>query len=954
MSAPPFPSAMSIWFDRASVQQDGLWFLALLGWSLALVAWWGSPGRRAAWAWLPWAAAAGVLTALVQFFVFDPPFGFFFDRLVPGTSSIYLPAPVDPNLLADLLLAAVLAGTGAAWAWQHARARGAAALRWPAVLLLAGAVAMHLWRPAVGGWLLALLPLPAVGWFWIRPETHRWSRAALLLAALGPAASTVGPVAVELGLLQRSGPPTVLGAAAGAWQLLAGGVALLGLARDGIGALPRERRAGLLRDSRPFVLAALAVFAAGAAFALQTGRDNRREVMVNRLRLTASEARVFPAATVAELVAPDFRIDAVVPPARPGDAWLGRSAHLVRVRPRAARDALARLVATTPFLELARFVTLRDGWLVVVASSDPAGPPGSVELLRREIPQDREAWRDKEPWIEESPRREIGQPYYCRAPVAGPDGETLGWLEFVRAEFHSTTERKWRAQSLLVTALGVVLAALLFAQRRTAREREAVVRAAAVAAESSRIKTAFLAKVSHELRTPLQGILGYCELLQRDLAGETARARLAALHSHGELMTRLVNDLLDLSAIEAGAFRFVLRPVPVADLVRQTVESLRPRAAAKGLALGCTVAPDVPAWVACDAERLRQILLNLLGNALKFTAAGRVDVALSVRARPAGACELEIAVTDTGPGIAPADQPRLFQPFSRLDPAAPQEGAGLGLALAAALCRSTGGDILVESDGVRGACFRARLHLALAAAPVEPTPAAPVAGLAGRRVLVADDNVLVRELFASYLRGLGAACDAVADGEEAVARAAAGRYDAIVLDLAMPKLDGFAAARRLRAAAKPGAKPRIVGVSAHARAGDRDLALAAGMDAFLSKPVELPAFAAALIGDDQPERTAPAAALSARLAQMFRTEAERETRTLAEAVSRGDRALTASRAHWFKNSAAVVRDEALFAACAALEDAAEAGEAAAITAAWNQVRSALAVWRTDETNSPAG
>ena len=298
----------------------------------------------------------------------------------------------------------------------------------------------------------------------------------------------------------------------------------------------------------------------------------------------------------------------------------------------------------------------------------------------------------------------------------------------------------------------------------------------------------FLALVCHELRTPLQTILGQGELLQRDATDADARARLAAIGQQGALMLRLVNDLLDWRAIAGGEFRLVARPVDLGALVAQTVASCRPAAAAKGLALDCHAAADAPGWVRLDGDRVRQVLLNLLGNAIKFTVRGRIDVRLTAGASGRGAA---LEVVDSGPGIAPAEQARIFRPFVRLERTASAEGAGLGLALAARLCRRLGGALAVTSDGRSGATFTAQFAAPACAAPVETVAPRAPATLHGRRVLIADDNPLVRELYAAHLGRLGACCETVADGERAAARAGSGDFAAVVLDLSMPGLDGY-------------------------------------------------------------------------------------------------------------------------------------------------------------------
>jgi signal transduction histidine kinase/CheY-like chemotaxis protein len=442
------------------------------------------------------------------------------------------------------------------------------------------------------------------------------------------------------------------------------------------------------------------------------------------------------------------------------------------------------------------------------------------------------AWREKRLFVRYSPVPEQGAPYYCRAPLLGPDGRMLGWLESPREEFYASLARKWRTSPLLITALGVVLTVALYFQKRATLEREHAARTAAVAAEANRLKTAFLAKVSHELRTPIQSLLGYGELLQARLGDDAqARAWLGALQQHGEIMTRLINDLLDLSAAESGSFRLLPQPLEPAALVRRVVASLEPRATAKGLQLSCTTTPAVPAWVEADGNRLAQVALNLVGNALKFTTAGAVTVTLDAVPEPADPAHMRLVLTvrDTGPGITPEEQVRLFEPFSRLERTAAHEGSGLGLALSAVLCRAMHGCLTVESDGLTGSSFRAELVVPVAPEPTAVSVPRP-AGSPPACVLVVDDNLLLRELFASYLRSRGCTCQTAASGAEALAHAQTGTPDAVVLDVSLPDADGIELAPRLRALPPPRAPRR-----GHAGDTERE----AGLHEFHAKPVPL-------------------------------------------------------------------------------------------------------------------
>lgn len=923
------------WLGRISVHQDFFWFFSLLAWSLAMILWWRHPRRRTAWAWLPGAGLVTIGTALLQFGLFNPTFDFFQDRLIPGTLSDYRPALIDPYWLGDVLMGATLANMAAYWGWLAARRSGRPHLRWLPAFFLAGVALLHAADANIGSWLLLLAAAAAA--IPLRPlvRDDPAARRALIAAALLPVMSTVGPLAGALHALQRSGPPTPMGLGAAAFQLLFGMIVLGALTRG----LPAEITPAFRHDRRIFRVGVAGLLAAGLTWGIQTGRDNRREIQQNRLRTAAAHAKVFDPALLEPLDRPEFRIDwksAAGEPAPAFSPWLaGGAAEPARLR-------LQEVVLATPFLDHARLIRLQDGWLVAVLSSDHATRPGEIEVLRRATPDDLARWKKKEPYVEESPVPEIGYDYYCRAPIIGPDGRMLGWLDCVRREYYLSVERRWRAAPFLMTALGVILLTLVFVQRQIGREREIALRTAAAAAEGSRIKTVFLANVSHELRTPLQSILGYSELLRQELGG-SAHPRLDALRQQGELMIRLVNDLIDLSAVESGSFQVAAQSVSPADLLHQTVDSLRPRAEAKGLTLRSETGDDVPAWVVADGGRLRQVLINLAGNAIKFTDRGAVTV--SLRAGPAGEGRrvLIMAVHDTGPGIPPAQQARLFSPFIRLPQTAGKEGSGLGLALAAALCRAMGGGITLESDGRSGSCFTATFLVTPTDAPAEiPVPAVPPAGRVPR-VLVVDDNRLVRELFLASLTERGAPCRVAGSGSEGLARAAEEAPEVIVLDLALPDGDGTDFVPRFRRVA-PGV--RIIGVSAHAGAADRARALAAGMDEFIVKPVPLATLWTVVTGTRPAPAAAtphfePPAALQARLRAEFSRELPDRRAELAAAMHAADWARVRATAHYLRNSALVVQATALYEACTGLEQAAGAADAGAAARWWPRCAGAL-------------
>lgn len=917
-------SLWPLWLRQLAVHQDFVWFGTLLAWGCASLLWWRRAGHEAGWRWLPWAAAAASLGTLVQFGIFNPHLDIFQSRLRPGTVYDYVPALIDPDLLGDLLLTALTTAWAIVW-WLLALPAGNRLGRTLAVLAGLGAAMAAVQFPTWGTAALAGLVF-AAAWWQTRADRGAVRLLALLVALL-PVVSTVGPVAAALGEMQRAGPPGVAGLLAATAQLLvAATVAAMLLRRPAAPSqLPPE--AGAWR----WWLAGAVWLVLGLGFAYQVGADNRHEVQQNRLRQTAARAASITPAVVAEWARalprgwPREVHDGVV--ILPSDDYAGRTGPLSRV--------LEREFRSVPFAERARLLVVNGGWLLAVADSRGRIADGTVTILRRATADDERAWQEARNVVETSPVPEIGAPYYCRAAIHATDGRMVGWLEVEMREFFQSLERKWRSGPLLVTALGLLLGATFVLQRRVDREREFALRAAVVEAESNRLKSAFLATVSHELRTPLQSVLGYSELLRARVTQDAqATAWLEAVRQHGELMTRLVNDLIDLGAVEAGTLRLAPRAARPAELLEQIVEGMRPRAAQQGLELKCEIARDLPAAVSLDAERWRQVIFNLVGNAVKFTERGQVSVVLR---RGVGE-RLELAVTDTGPGIAPAEQARLFKPFSRLERTAHKEGAGIGLALCEALCRAMGGALTVVSDGRSGATFTATV--ALVPAP-EETPVAEDGGadLSGHHVLVVDDNRLVRELFTTILTSAGARCSAV--GTAAAARRAMSdaSVTAVLLDFALPDESGLTLAPQLRAL-RP--RLRIVGASAHAGAVERAAALAAGMDDFVTKPVTAAALLRAL-GATPPARVS-SSPWRGEVERLFRAEAAAAGAAVEAALQTGEAARTRAAAHYLANSAAAVGDLALCDRCEAVVRAAEQGDLRAAEAAWSHAREALKRW----------